>query len=70
MSLKVSRIRLSRLMVEVQDFDFTVNYTPGASIVVPDAPNRDSVPKPLRQRCFREILPFEGDEETSKVIEN
>lgn len=69
MSLKEPRGRLARWMVEVQDFDFVVKYSPGASMVVPDALSRDAVTKPLCQRCFGEIAPADGDAEVAKEIE-
>ena len=45
MSLKEPRGRLARWMVEVQDFEFEVKYTPGATMVVPDSLGRDAVGK-------------------------
>lgn len=55
MSLKEPGGRLARWMVEVQDFEFVVKYTPGSTMVVPDSLSRDEVRKPLCQRRFGEI---------------
>ena len=67
MSLKDPRGRLARWMVDVQDFEFTVKYAPGSALVVPDALSRDSVEKPLCQRCYKEI-PQGAAEETALAL--
>lgn len=55
MRLRDPRGRLARWMVEVQDFDFTVQYAPGSALVVPDTLSRDALDKPLCQSCFSRI---------------
>ena len=68
MSLRDLRGRLARWMVEVQDFDFTVQYAPGSALVVPDTLSRDAVEKPLCQRCFAPIeLRLEGSQNAEDV---
>lgn len=68
MSLKEPRGRLARWMIEVQDFEFEVKYTPGAKMAVPDCLSRDAVAKPLCQRCFGEIEAAGGSVEAAGEI--
>ena len=56
-------------MVEVQEFEFGVKYTPSASMVVPDALSRDSIETPMCQRCFGEIGLSVDVEETAGEIQ-
>jgi hypothetical protein len=49
MSLREPRGRLSRWMVEVQEFDYEISHVPGSSLVVPDCLSRDT----FRDKCFR-----------------
>lgn len=55
-------------MVEVQDFDFTVQYAPGSTLVVPDTLSRDAFDKPSCQRYFAPVeLHQEGNSRTEEV---
>jgi len=52
LSLKDPREKLARWVVEVQDFEFTIEHRSGPELVVPDALSRDAMPKPLCQSCY------------------
>lgn len=52
LSLKYPREKLARWVVEIQDFDFTVEHRSGPELVVPDALSRNAVQNPLFQRCY------------------
>ena len=52
LSLKDPREKLGRWVVDIPDFDFTIEHRSGPELVVPDALSRDAVPKPLCQRCY------------------
>lgn len=54
-SWKDPRERLARWVVEVQDFDFTVENRAGMELVVPDTLSGDAVPEPLCQRCYSHL---------------
>ena len=56
MSVREPRGRLARWMMEIQDFSFQVKYSPGRTLVVPDALSRDAVQKPLCDNCKRELV--------------
>lgn len=66
MSLKDPRERLARWVLEVQDFDFTVEHRESKALVVPDTLSRDAVPKPLCQRCYRPL----SDEKMEDALEH
>lgn len=55
LSLKDPRERLARWVVDIQELDFSVEHRAGKELVVPDTLSRDSVPKPLCQRCYRSM---------------
>ncbi len=47
LSLKETKGRFARWMMEIQNFSFKVEYAPGNQLVVPDSRRMDSVPFPL-----------------------
>jgi len=55
MNLKDPRGRLARWMLEVQDFDFHIEYAPGATLTVPDTLSRDAVGEPFCIRCRERV---------------
>lgn len=55
LSLKDPRKRLARWVLEVMDFDFEIEHRAGSKLVVPDTLRSDSIPKPLCERCRREM---------------
>lgn len=52
MSLKEPRERLARSVLEIQNYDFSVEHRERKELVVPDTLSRDAVPKPLCQRFY------------------
>jgi len=55
MNLKEPKGRLARWMVEVQNYDFTVDYAPGSTLVVADTLSRDAVGEAVFYKCQEEI---------------
>lgn len=68
LSLKEPRERLARWVVDVQDHDFVVEHRAGKELVVPDTLSRDTVPKPLCQRCYRPLHDLYVEGVVSKEI--
>lgn len=42
-------------VLDVQDYDFTINHASGPNFVLPDTLSRDEVQKPLSQICYRPL---------------
>lgn len=53
-------------MVEVDDFDFTVQYAPGITLILSGTLSRNAIEKLLLQRCF---APIDPQKEENKQIE-
>ena len=66
MNLNDPRGRLARWMMEIQEFNFDVEYAPGSALVVPDPLSQDAVDKPLFQRCYRPMQ--HGSEEVIAAV--
>jgi len=69
MSLREPKGRLARWMIEVQDYDFVVEYAPGQSMAVADTLSRDSVTNTRCPRCNELIMMMTERERSLPTVE-